>query len=115
MTLLDTWLGIGSKRDNGGNVRADLAPTYSAVRLPADPIERNAPVANPPRPVEAKWMIGFKGGDNEPCATLRCSCGTVTDFELGGTGVAPIARCCKNAPAYPHDRKHTAHLLATKT
>lgn len=110
----DTWTGdteIGSL-DPGRNVDPRRAPTYSDVRL--KPIPQGPPVANPPKPLEAQWVIGFEGMDAKPYANLHCSCRTFTHFELGGTGVAPVARCCKNAPPYPQDRKHTAHLLATR-
>src|SRR5580658_913120 len=111
MRILDTWIGdITSPRQQQGK-----PDDYRNVKVPAPAVERGAPVANPPKPIEARWVIGFSGMDCKPYAVLHCTCKTDTTFELGGTGVAPVARCCKNAPAYPQDRKHTAHLLATGT
>jgi len=116
MTRIDTWTGdqeVGRLATNDG-VDASKLPTYRDVRLPADPVERGAPVANLPKPAEARWVIGFEGMEARPYANLHCTCNTFTHFELAGTGVAPVAHCCKNAPPYPQDRKHTAHLLATR-
>jgi hypothetical protein len=113
MTFIDTW-----GNDTGSLVEQPQgkrkAPDYCDVRLSADPIERGAPVANPPKPFEAHWVIGFEGMEARPYAALHCTCRAVTHFELGGTGVAPVPKCCKNAPPYPQDRKHTAHLLALR-
>jgi hypothetical protein len=113
MTLIDTW-----GNDTGSLVEQPQAkrkaPDYRDVRVPGDPIERGAHVANPPKPIAAHWAIGFEGMEARPYAALHCACRAVTHFELGGTGVAPVARCCKNAAPYPQDRKHTGHLLATR-
>jgi|HubBroStandDraft_2_1064218.scaffolds.fasta_scaffold00534_5 hypothetical protein len=112
MTFIDTWSG-----DQGAVIQEPQSKRkpddYRNVRLSADLIERGAPVANPPKPIEAHWVIGFDM-ETRPYAALHCTCRAVTHFDLGGTGVAPVARCCKNAPAYPQDRQHTAHLLALR-
>jgi hypothetical protein len=112
MNFIDTW-----GNDTGALVEQPQSKRkpddYRDVRLSPDPIERGAPVANPTKPIAAHWVIGFDM-DTRPFAALHCTCRAVTHFELGGMGVAPVARCCKNAPAYPQDRKHTAHLLALR-
>ncbi len=107
--ILDTWLGIGSKRDGGNTVRSDTAPTYSDVTVKEGV---KSSVVNPPKPIAAQWTIGFNSS-KRPTARLLCVCRTVSDFELGGLGIAPVAKCCKNALAYPQNREYTAHLLIT--
>ena len=48
MSIIDTWLGIGSKRDSGNTVRSDTAPTYSDVKVTEGV---KGYVANPPKPL----------------------------------------------------------------
>jgi hypothetical protein len=112
--ILDTWTGEAGRVVSKPRVRQEKSDDYRNIKLPAPPIERGAPVLNPPKPPPiAHWMIGFEGATSRAFAALHCSCKTVTHFELGGLGVAPVAKCCKNAPPYPQNRKYTAHLLAT--
>jgi|SRR6266699_2686684 len=71
---------------------------------------REAVLPSPPEPtfpvehVTTENQSGSRWSIGEQTATYICACGNTTQFFLSAFGKLPVAKCCKNALAFPLER-----------